>query len=91
VGGLLIGVMLMKYLELFGALVCHNPLLDMRRYHLLLAGTRHRGWSFRGFEHRPGRVRTCAVLRVSAVATLLSPGGLQQVWKHRGRFRRSPT
>ncbi len=37
-GGLLIGVMLTKYPELFGALVCQNPLLDLRRYHLLLAG-----------------------------------------------------
>ena len=37
-GGLLIGVMLTKYPELFGALVCDNPLLDMRRYHQLLAG-----------------------------------------------------
>jgi prolyl oligopeptidase len=37
-GGLLIGVMLTQYPELFGALVCQNPLLDMRRYHLLLAG-----------------------------------------------------
>jgi prolyl oligopeptidase len=37
-GGLLMGVMLTQYPELFGALVCANPLLDMRRYHLLLAG-----------------------------------------------------
>jgi prolyl oligopeptidase len=37
-GGLLIGVVLTQYPELFGALVCQNPLLDMRRYHLLLAG-----------------------------------------------------
>ena len=37
-GGLLIGVMLTQYPELFGALVCDNPLLDMRRYHRLLAG-----------------------------------------------------
>jgi prolyl oligopeptidase len=37
-GGLLMGVMLTQYPELFGALVCQNPLLDMRRYHLLLAG-----------------------------------------------------
>jgi prolyl oligopeptidase len=37
-GGLLMGVMLTKYPELFGALVCSVPLLDMRRYHLLLAG-----------------------------------------------------
>ena len=37
-GGLLMGVMLTQYPELFGALVCSVPLLDMRRYHLLLAG-----------------------------------------------------
>ncbi|WP_024795865.1 prolyl oligopeptidase family serine peptidase [Tomitella biformata] len=37
-GGLLMGIMLTKYPELFGALVCQVPLLDMRRYHLLLAG-----------------------------------------------------
>jgi prolyl oligopeptidase len=37
-GGLLMGVMLTKYPELFGALVCQMPLLDMRRFHLLLAG-----------------------------------------------------
>ncbi|WP_319453414.1 MULTISPECIES: prolyl oligopeptidase family serine peptidase [unclassified Mycobacterium] len=37
-GGLLMGVMLTKYPELFGALVCSVPLLDMRRFHLLLAG-----------------------------------------------------
>ena len=30
--------MLTQYPDLFGALVCKNPLLDMRRYHLLLAG-----------------------------------------------------
>ncbi|WP_035719797.1 prolyl oligopeptidase family serine peptidase [Gordonia shandongensis] len=37
-GGLLMGVMATGYPELFGALVCQVPLLDMRRYHLLLAG-----------------------------------------------------
>jgi prolyl oligopeptidase len=37
-GGLLMGIMLTKYPELFGALVCQMPLLDMRRFHLLLAG-----------------------------------------------------
>jgi prolyl oligopeptidase len=37
-GGLLMGIMLTQYPELFGALVCHSPLLDMRRFHLLLAG-----------------------------------------------------
>jgi hypothetical protein len=37
-GGLLMGVMLTRYPELFGAIGCQVPLLDMRRYHLLLAG-----------------------------------------------------
>ena len=37
-GGLLMGVMLTRYPHLFGALVCSVPLLDMKRYHLLLAG-----------------------------------------------------
>ena len=32
------GIMLTQYPELFGALVCSVPLLDMRRFHLLLAG-----------------------------------------------------
>ncbi|RVW01630.1 prolyl oligopeptidase family serine peptidase [Rhodococcus spongiicola] len=37
-GGLLMGIMLTKYPEMFGAIVCQVPLLDMKRYHLLLAG-----------------------------------------------------
>jgi prolyl oligopeptidase len=37
-GGLLVGNMLALYPELFQAAVCQVPLLDMRRYHLLLAG-----------------------------------------------------
>lgn len=37
-GGLLMGIMETAYPELFGALVCQVPLLDMKRYHLLLAG-----------------------------------------------------
>lgn len=37
-GGLLMGIMLTRYPERFGALVCSVPLLDMKRYHLLLAG-----------------------------------------------------
>ncbi len=37
-GGLLAGVMLTRYPELFGAIVSQVPLLDMRRFHLLLAG-----------------------------------------------------
>jgi prolyl oligopeptidase len=37
-GGLLVGVMLTQRPELFGAVVCQVPLLDMRRYNKLLAG-----------------------------------------------------
>jgi len=37
-GGLLMGNMLVQRPELFGAIVCQVPLLDMRRYHQLLAG-----------------------------------------------------
>jgi prolyl oligopeptidase len=37
-GGLLMGVMLTHYPELFGAIVAQVPLLDMRRYNELLAG-----------------------------------------------------
>ena len=37
-GGLLMGVMLTRYPQLFGALAIAVPLLDMKRYHLLLAG-----------------------------------------------------
>ncbi|MBX3420159.1 MAG: S9 family peptidase [Pirellulaceae bacterium] len=37
-GGLLMGNMLANYPQLFSAVVCQVPLLDMRRYHLLLAG-----------------------------------------------------
>jgi len=37
-GGLLVGNMLTMRPDLFGAIVCQVPLLDMRRYHKLLAG-----------------------------------------------------
>ncbi len=37
-GGLLMGNMLTLRPDLFGAIVCQVPLLDMRRYHTLLAG-----------------------------------------------------
>ncbi len=37
-GGLLMGVMLTERPDLFGAVVCQAPLLDMKRYHKLLAG-----------------------------------------------------
>ncbi|MBU6452876.1 MAG: prolyl oligopeptidase family serine peptidase [Cyanobacteria bacterium REEB67] len=37
-GGLLMGVMLTRYPELFGAVHCGSPLLDMKRFNHLLAG-----------------------------------------------------
>jgi prolyl oligopeptidase len=37
-GGLLVGNMLTRRPDLFGAVVCGSPLLDMRRYNHLLAG-----------------------------------------------------
>ena len=70
-GGLLMGNMLSMRPDLFGGIVCQVPLLDMRRYHRLLAGASWMGeygnpdspeeWEFiRGFSpyHNLDRERT---------------------------------
>jgi prolyl oligopeptidase len=60
-GGLLVGNMYAMRPDLFGAIVCQVPLLDMRRFHMLLAGASWMGeygnpdrpeeWTFiRGFS-----------------------------------------
>jgi len=70
-GGLLMGNMLSMRPDLFGGIVCQVPLLDMRRYHRLLAGASWMGeygnpdnpeeWEYiRGFSpyHNLNRERT---------------------------------
>jgi prolyl oligopeptidase len=70
-GGLLVGNMYVRRPELFGAVVCQVPLLDMRRFNVLLAGASWMGeygnpdvpeeWAFiRGFSpyHLVERGRT---------------------------------
>lgn len=37
-GGLLVAATMLRHPELYGAVVCGNPLVDMRRYHRMLAG-----------------------------------------------------
>ena len=37
-GGLLVGAAMIRHPALYGAVICGVPLLDMQRYHLLLAG-----------------------------------------------------
>jgi prolyl oligopeptidase len=37
-GGLLVAATMLRHPELYGAVVCGNPLLDLQRYHRLLAG-----------------------------------------------------
>ncbi|MEU4240924.1 prolyl oligopeptidase family serine peptidase [Actinoplanes sp. NPDC026619] len=88
-GGLLMGVMLTRYPELFGAVVAEVPLLDMRRYTELLAG---RSWiaeygdpgveadwaylrEFSPYQNvRPGRAYPPALLLTSTRDDRVHPG-----------------
>jgi prolyl oligopeptidase len=68
-GGLLMGVMLTTEPDLFGAIVCQVPLLDMRRYHLLLAGA-----SWMAEYGDPDDPADWAFLRAWSPYHLLEPG-----------------
>ncbi len=68
-GGLLMGVMLTTYPELFGAIVAQVPVLDMRRYHLLLAGA-----SWMAEWGNPDDPKDWAFLRTYSPYHLLRPG-----------------
>jgi prolyl oligopeptidase len=56
-GGLLVGAVMLQRPELFGAVVCQVPLLDMRRYTQLLAGE-----SWKGEYGDPGNTAEWAAL-----------------------------
>ncbi|HEX8802902.1 MAG TPA: prolyl oligopeptidase family serine peptidase [Acidimicrobiales bacterium] len=68
-GGLLMGVMLTTHPELFGAVACQVPLLDMRRYHRLLAGA-----SWMAEYGDPDDPDDWAYLRTFSPYHLLRPG-----------------
>ena len=66
-GGLLVGNMLTRYPELFGAIVCQVPLLDMARYTKLLGG--------RELDRRVRRSRRARRMGVHSEDVALSSGG----------------
>jgi prolyl oligopeptidase len=69
-GGLLMGVMLTQRPELFAAIVCQVPLLDMRRYHKLLAGA-----SWMGEYGDPDKAEEWAYIRRYSPYQNLQPDG----------------
>jgi prolyl oligopeptidase len=56
-GGLMVAAVMVQRPDLFAAVVCQSPLLDMRRYQLLLAGA---SWMGEYGARRPGAPGTCA-------------------------------
>ncbi|WP_103061532.1 prolyl oligopeptidase family serine peptidase [Actinomyces qiguomingii] len=68
-GGLLVGVMLTRYPQLVGAVVCEVPLLDMRRYHRLLAGA-----SWKAEYGDPDEAEQWEFIREFSPFHLLQPG-----------------
>ena len=67
-GGLLTGNMLTQYPELFGAVVVQVPLLDMQRYHKLLAGA-----SWMAEYGNPDKVDEWAFIRTFSPYHLFDP------------------
>lgn len=67
-GGLLMGNMLTMRPDLFGAIVCQVPLLDMRRYHTLLAGA-----SWMGEYGNPDIAEEWAFIRTFSPYHLIDP------------------
>lgn len=68
-GGLLVGNMLTRFSELFGAIVCAVPLLDMRRYSHLTAGA-----SWIAEYGDPDVAEDWAFLRDISAYQLVAPG-----------------
>jgi prolyl oligopeptidase len=69
-GGLLMGNMYTRRPDLFGAIVCQVPLLDMRRYHELLAGA-----SWMGEYGNPDDPAEWAFIRTFSPYHNVRPGG----------------
>ncbi len=68
-GGLLVGNMLTMRPDLFGAIVCESPLLDMRRYSKLLAGA-----SWMGEYGDPSKPKEWAFIRTFSPYHNVKPG-----------------
>jgi prolyl oligopeptidase len=68
-GGLLVGNMYARRPELFGAVVCQVPLLDMRRFNQLLAGA-----SWMGEYGNPDLPEEWAFIRTFSPYHLVEPG-----------------
>jgi prolyl oligopeptidase len=68
-GGLLVGNMLTAYPQLFGAIVCQVPLLDMKRYNHLLAGA-----SWMGEYGDPDKPEEWAFIKTFSPYHNLKPG-----------------
>ncbi len=68
-GGLLVGNMLVSYPELFGAIVCEVPLLDMKRYIYLDAGS-----SWIGEYGNPEDPAQWAFIKTFSPYQLVKPG-----------------